>query len=78
MTLKGPRPMRVFRFGEAPREIEPGADLSFLSGEGITLLFRNLFSPLPDGCRPGRGCLFSLWQCPVAAEASGRMRGGPG
>ena len=30
MTLKGPRPMRVFRFGEAPREIEPGADLSFL------------------------------------------------
>lgn len=30
MFLKGAKPMRLFRFGEEPREFEPGSDLSFL------------------------------------------------
>ena len=30
MQLKGPRPLRIFRYGEAPREVQPGDDLSFL------------------------------------------------
>ena len=30
IELLGSRPMRVFRFGEPPREIQPGEDISFL------------------------------------------------
>jgi dipeptidase E len=30
MILKGAKPMRLFRFGEEPRDFEPGSDLSFL------------------------------------------------
>ncbi len=32
LTLVGQRPMRIFRHGDAPREVEPGGDLSFLLG----------------------------------------------
>lgn len=30
LELKGTNPMRLFRFGEDPREFEPGADINFL------------------------------------------------
>lgn len=30
LSLIGNRPLRIFRFGEEPREIQPGGDLSFL------------------------------------------------
>ncbi len=30
LSLKGPRPMRIFRHGEQPREVSAGDDLSFL------------------------------------------------
>ena len=30
LTLKGPRTLRVFKYGEAPRELKEGDDLSFL------------------------------------------------
>ena len=30
IQLKGPRPMRYFKFGEEPGEFEPGSDISFL------------------------------------------------
>ena len=33
IQLKGPRPMRYFKFGEEPGEFEPGSDISFLLGK---------------------------------------------
>lgn len=30
LTLKGPKPMRIFHYGEAPREVREGDDLAFL------------------------------------------------
>ena len=30
IALQGSRPMRIFRFGESPKEIQPGEDISFL------------------------------------------------
>jgi dipeptidase E len=33
IELRGSRPMRVFRFGEQPREIQPGEDIGFLLGK---------------------------------------------
>lgn len=30
LRLKGPKPMRIFRYGEPPREVKQGDDLSFL------------------------------------------------
>jgi dipeptidase E len=30
LSLKGSRPMRVFRFGQEPQEYQPGAEISFL------------------------------------------------
>ncbi|MCX6244840.1 MAG: dipeptidase PepE [Bacteroidetes bacterium] len=35
IQLKGSRPMRVFRFGEEPKEIMPGDDVGFLLSSGI-------------------------------------------
>ena len=32
INLKGPRPLRIFKYGEEPREYSPGDDLSFLLG----------------------------------------------
>ncbi len=34
LTLTGPRPMRLFRYGSDPVEINPGEDVSFLLGKG--------------------------------------------
>ena len=36
VKLIGPRPARIFRRGEAPREIAPGGDLSFLMGHSFS------------------------------------------
>lgn len=30
LTLRGPKPMRIFHYGESPREVSQGDDLSFL------------------------------------------------
>ncbi len=32
LTLSGPRPMRIFRYGQAPREVQRGDELKFLLG----------------------------------------------
>jgi dipeptidase E len=30
LDLKGERPLRLFRYGQAPRDIQPGENLNFL------------------------------------------------
>ena len=35
LSLIGPRPMRIFRWGELPREVNPGDDLGFLLQQSL-------------------------------------------
>jgi dipeptidase E len=30
LSMKGDRPLRLFRYGQLPRDLQPGEDLSFL------------------------------------------------